>query len=208
MGVVGCGGWVLSFSLGGGAVLFFSFWVLVLFVLVCWGFLFRCVLGAALFFLARAAVRRFPGRAAVGALRFSGAPVFFSGARRGGCACVFFPGCAAAAGGRCVFVLRVLVVVAALFFWGASRALCFFLVRSAGGACVWPWLRALGRRGLSARCAPSGRCFCFWLLGALLGMAVPVGGELLPPGPLKKPATHGGTQGCPAGTPMFTLACL
>lgn len=113
---------------------------------------------------------------------------------------------------------------ARLFFWWALRALglgccgacgvrVLLLARACAGA-----VRLLFRlaclllvRGAPVRfgsCPSAAWCFCFRLFGALLRVVVPVGGELLPPGPLKKPATHGGAQDYHVGTPMFTLACL
>jgi len=97
---------------------------------------------------------------------------------------------------------------ARFFFWWALRALglgccgacgvrVLLLARACAGAVrlLFRLARLLLVRGAPVRfgsCPSAAWCFCFRLFGALLRVVVPAGGELLPPGPLKKPATHGG----------------
>ena len=128
-------------------------------------------------------------------------------------------------GARCASARVAAVLVARVFFfWWALRALglgccgacgvrVLLLARACAGAVrlLFRLARLLLVRGAPVRfgsCPSAAWCFCFRLFGALLRVVVPVGGELLPPGSLKKPATHGGAQGYHVGTPMFTLACL
>ena len=128
-------------------------------------------------------------------------------------------------GARCASARVAAVLVARVFFfWWALRALglgccgacgvrVLVLARACAGAVrlLFRLARLLLVRGAPVRfgsCPSAAWCFCFRLFGALLRVVVPVGGELLPPGPLKKPATHGGAQGDHVGAPMFTLACL